>query len=69
MFFVAFGTCIVSKCIEDTVQLVGGSSQNEGRIEICQNGEWGIVCDDGWDTNDARVVCRQLGLPTQCERH
>ena len=54
------------ECTDGSVQLVGGSSPNEGRVEICQNGEWGTVCDDDWDTNDARVVCRQLELPTQC---
>ena len=55
-----------SECISGTVQLVGGSSPSEGRVEICQNEEWGTVCTNGWDINDALIVCRQLGLPSQC---
>ena len=49
---------------EGEIRLRGRSTSREGRVEICLGGIWGTVCDDGWGTSDARVVCRQLGLPT-----
>ena len=50
-------------CKEGSIQLVDGIIENEGRVEICANGVWGSICDDGWDATDAHIVCTQQGHP------
>ncbi|KAL3875622.1 hypothetical protein ACJMK2_033554 [Sinanodonta woodiana] len=53
------GRCGYAAPIE--VRLASGDEENSGRVEIKYLGEWGVVCDDQWDIQDANVVCRMLG--------
>ena len=45
-----------------TVRLAGSGLSSEGRLEVYYNGTWGTVCDDYFDNNDARVMCKSLGF-------
>ncbi|KAM6951496.1 neurotrypsin [Aplochiton taeniatus] len=43
------------------VRLAGSSDRKEGRVEVYLHGDWGSICDAGWNDLNAAVVCRQLG--------
>ena len=50
-----------SNCTDGEVRLVDGNSPHEGRVEVCVNEAWGVICSNGWDISDGNVVCNQLG--------
>ena len=54
-------TCL-DVCNAGHIRLAGGRDASEGRVEICSNGVWGTVFYGSWDSLDAIVACRQLGL-------
>lgn len=47
---------------EGALRTADGPNAWSGRLELCLGGAWGTICDAGWDWDDARVACRQLGL-------
>ena len=52
-------------CEDGDIRLRGGSTDLEGRVEICLGNVWGTVCNREWDENDASVVCRQIGFSSE----
>ena len=55
-------------CNYGDIRLVGGSFDNEGRVELCINNSWDTICDDSRGSDDANVVCTQLGYLSTGEK-
>ena len=51
-----------SNCTDDDLRLVNGNTRLEGRLEVCLNHAWGTVSRTRFDSSEATVVCRKLGL-------
>ena len=52
---------VPDNCVHGDVRLIGGTNDYEGTVEVCVNNLWGTICDSSWSSNDASVVCSQLG--------
>ena len=48
-----------------------GTSEREGRLQVCLGGLWGTVCDgdNSWGPQQAAVVCQQLDFSGDGENH
>ncbi len=50
---------ITANCTDGALRLVGGSTDREGRVEVCVGGRrWRTVCTDSQEL--AGAVCSQL---------
>ena len=50
-------------CGDGDVRLVDGqkfTAYQEGRLEMCIDGEWLAVCGNGWTEENTQFVCRTL---------
>ena len=57
------GTLMLN-CTHGDIRLESGRNDREGTLRVCIGDIWSTVCNYGWDSRDAAVVCQQLGFPT-----
>lgn len=53
-----------SNCATGDLQLLGGFTPNEGRVEVCINRVWGSLCHSQITTQMVNVICGELGYRT-----
>ena len=56
-----YATKILGFHLTDSSCMANGIS---GRLQVYKDGWWGTVCDDFANRNLAKVVCRQMNLPS-----
>lgn len=56
---------IEDDCVNEVVRLRDGTSEYNGRVEVCVDGVWASICSDQWTDIEASVVCLELGFSSQ----
>ena len=67
ILFCTFATLALftpDNCTDGSVRLMHGSTPRVGTVQVCISSTWGSICDSGWNSQEADVVCRQLGFST-----
>ncbi|KAL5012785.1 hypothetical protein ScPMuIL_011336, partial [Solemya velum] len=55
-------SCETDASLNLPLRVQGSTIRNTGRVEVQHNGQWGTVCDRAFGIQEAKVVCKQLGL-------
>ena len=55
-------------CSDGEIRLIGGATENEGTIQVCIGNRFGTICDVGFNSVAAGVVCSSLGYSRQGKR-
>ncbi|KAM9376162.1 scavenger receptor cysteine-rich type 1 protein M130-like [Pholidichthys leucotaenia] len=57
----SYSNYLLNLTCSDSVRLLNGTSLCSGRLEVKFNQSWSSVCEAGFDQQDAKVVCREVG--------
>lgn len=57
---------IVSPIYDNYLNIFTGGPVNiSGRVGVCRGDLYSTVCDVNWDSNDADVLCRSIGIRSE----
>nr|XP_034369370.1 scavenger receptor cysteine-rich domain-containing protein SCART1-like [Arvicanthis niloticus] len=61
LLMLACWTLLPDLALENFVNFLGGDNKCEGQVHLQYGGKWGLMCADGLGTQEASVICRELG--------
>ncbi|XP_064397415.1 scavenger receptor cysteine-rich domain superfamily protein-like isoform X2 [Halichondria panicea] len=52
--------CSSANCADRDIRLVGGATDNEGRVEMCTDRRWMAICSNASTEQDAGQMCQEF---------
>ena len=56
-----YSVCISVAASPGQVKLTGGSSPQEGLVQVRLYNRWGTICNDNFGVREASIICQMLG--------